>query len=132
MCSWPLEQICGKYSNNRRAKNEIRRTKILYMTEPMIQEIEGGVVFAVKIVPGASKTSVCGLLDSALKIRVSAAPQRGKANRCLLEFLAEQLGVKKNAISIISGKTSPVKRVQVLGMSAEMLLKKLKIEKKCT
>ena len=129
MCSWQLGQICGKHSDNRRAKNEIRRTKILYMTEPIIQEIEGGVVFAVKIVPGASKTSVCGLLDSALKIRVSAPPQRGKANQRLLEFLAKQLGVKKNAVSIISGKTSPVKRVCVLGLSAEMLLKKLNLNK---
>ena len=59
------------------------------MTKPTIQEIEDGVVFTVKIVPGASGTTVCGLLDGVLKIRVSAAPQKGKANRCLIEFLAK-------------------------------------------
>ena len=96
------------------------------MAEPAIQEVDGGVVFAAKIVPGSSgQTRICGLLDGMLKVKVSAAPERGKANQCLLKFLAKQLGVKKSAVSIISGKTSPVKHVQVLGISADTLVKKL-------
>jgi uncharacterized protein YggU (UPF0235/DUF167 family) len=43
--------------------------------------------------------------------------------------LAEQLGVKRNAVNIISGSTNPVKRVQILGISPEMLLHKLKLDK---
>jgi uncharacterized protein YggU (UPF0235/DUF167 family) len=65
-----------------------------------------------------------------LKIKVSAAPEKGKANQCLIKFMAEQLGVKKNAISIIAGKTSPVKRVQVMGMSAETLFEKLNLDER--
>jgi len=99
------------------------------MANLTIGEVDGGVVFAAKIVAGASKTAMCGLLDGMVKIKVSAAAEKGKANRCLLDFLAKQLGVKKNAVSIISGRTSPVKNVRVLGISAETLLKKLKIEK---
>ena len=57
------------------------------------------------------------------------APERGKANQCLLKFLAKQLGVKKNAVSIISGKTSPVKHVQVSGISTDTLLNKLGLNK---
>ena len=95
----------------------------------VIREVDGGVVFAVKIVPGSSRTSICGLLDGMLKIKVSAAPQRGKANQCLLEFLAKQLAVKKNAVSIISGQTNPIKQVQALGISADALLKKLNLNK---
>lgn len=86
-------------------------------------------VFVVKIVAGSSQTVLCGLLDEMLKIKVAAAPEKGKANQCLLAFLAEQLGVKKNAISIISGKTKAIKRMQVLGISAETLLKKLNLNK---
>ncbi len=78
-----------------------------------------------KIVPGGSRTSISGLLDGMLKIKVSAAPEKGKANQCLLEFLAKKLGVQKNAVSIISGRTNPVKQVQVLGVSADELVKKL-------
>ncbi len=99
------------------------------MANLTIQEINGGVAFAVKIVPGSSRTAVYGLLDEMVKIKVSAAPEKGKANKCLLDFLSKQLGVKRNAVSIISGKTSAVKGVQVLGLSVETLLKKLNLNK---
>ena len=100
------------------------------MAEPAIQEVEGGVIFIAKIVPGSSgQTRICGLLDGMLKVKVSAAPERGKANQCLLKFLAKQLGVKKNAVSIISGQTSPVKHVQVSGISTDKLLEKLGLNK---
>ncbi|HUU17770.1 MAG TPA: DUF167 domain-containing protein [Sedimentisphaerales bacterium] len=100
------------------------------MANPAIQEVDGGVVFAAKIVPGSSgQTRICGLLDGMLKVKVSAAPEKGKANQCLLKFLAKELGVKTNAVSIIRGKTSPVKHVQVLGISADTLLKILGLNK---
>jgi hypothetical protein len=97
------------------------------MANLTIQEIDDGVVFAVRVVPGSSRTAICGLFDGMLKIKISAAPEKGKANRCLLEFLAKQLGVKKNAVHLISGQTSRVKRLQVSGTSAAMLLKKLNL-----
>ena len=95
------------------------------MANPIVRDINGGVVFSVKVVPGSSRTCVSGLLGETVKIRVSAPPQKDKANQHLLEFLAKQLCVKKNAVSIIAGTTNPVKRVQVLGISAETLLEKL-------
>jgi uncharacterized protein (TIGR00251 family) len=100
------------------------------MTSLAIQKVDEGVVFAVKIVPGSnSPTRISGLLGEMLKIKVAAPPEKGKANRCLIEFLAKKLDVKKNAVSIISGKTSPVKQVQILGMSPETLLQKLNLNK---
>jgi len=93
-----------------------------------IEENNEGAVFIAKIVPGSSgSTRICGLLDDMLKVKVSAAPEKGKANQCLIKFLAKHLGVKKNAVSIISGTTSPVKHVRISGMTAEMLLKKLNL-----
>ena len=99
------------------------------MADLKIENIEGGVVFSAKIVPGSSRTCVCGLLDGMLKIKISAQPEKGKANQRLLEFLAKQLGVKKSTISIISGQTNPIKQVQALGISADALLKKLNLNK---
>jgi uncharacterized protein len=95
------------------------------MVNLTIQEFDNGVIFTAKVVPGSSKTAVCGLFNGMLKVKVSAAPEKGKANQCLVEFLAKQLGVKKNAIHVISGQISRVKRLQVSGISAAMLLKKL-------
>jgi uncharacterized protein (TIGR00251 family) len=93
-----------------------------------IQEGDEGVVLVAKIVPGSSgPTRICGLLDGMLKVKVAAPPEKGKANRCLITFLSKELGVRKNAVSIISGKTNPVKQVQVSGVSAERLLKKLNL-----
>ncbi len=99
------------------------------MSNFAIEEIDGGVVFAVKAVPGSSRTAVCGLLDEMVKIKVSAAPEKGKANKCLLDFLSKRLGVKKNAVKIVSGNSNPIKGVQVLGISAEQLLNKLNLNK---
>ena len=100
------------------------------MVEPVIQEVDGGVVFTAKIVPGSnSPTRVCGLLDGMLKVKVSAAPEKGKANQCLIKFLAKKLDVKKNAVNIIRGQTSPVKGVRVSGISIDTLLEKLGLNK---
>jgi uncharacterized protein len=97
------------------------------MSDLTIQKVEGGVVFAAKIVPGSSRTCICGLLNGMLKVKVAAPPEKGKANECLIAFLAKQIGVKKKCVSIISGQTNPVKHVKISGISAETLLKKLDI-----
>jgi len=100
------------------------------MANPAIQEVDGGVVFTAKIVPGSSgPTRLCGLLDGMVKIKVAAAPEKGKANKCLLKFLAKQLDVKKSSVSIISGQTSPIKHVQVLDISTDTLMEKLGLNK---
>lgn len=102
------------------------------MSKPTIQENSNGVVFTAKVVPGSSRTAVAGVLDDMIKIRVAAAPEKGKANQCLVAFLARQLGVKKNGIEIVSGRTNPVKQVQVTGISAIELLRKLGLGEQST
>jgi uncharacterized protein len=95
------------------------------MSELKIQKVEGGVVFSVKVVPASSRTAISGLLDGTVKIKVSAPPEKGKANKCLIDFLAKQLGVKKSAVSIIAGQNNPIKKIRVGGLSAETVVRKL-------
>jgi len=95
------------------------------MPQPEIQEDEEGVVLVAKIVPGSSKTALAGLLDRMVKVKVAAPPERGKANECLIAFLARQLGVRKNAVHIVAGQTNPIKHVRIDGISAQMCLEKL-------
>jgi uncharacterized protein (TIGR00251 family) len=92
----------------------------------MIQEIEGGVVFTVKVVPGSSRTGIAGILGGILKIKVAAAAEKGKANKSLIDFLAQTAGVRKNNVKIISGQTNPVKRIQISGITAEQIINRLK------
>ena len=84
-----------------------------------MKTVDGRVVFTVKIVPSSSKTIVAGLLGEMIRIKVSAAPERGKANECLVKYLVRILGVRKKAVSILSGKTSVVKQIAVLGVSKQ-------------
>lgn len=95
------------------------------MDRPQIQEDNDGVVLVAKIVPGSSKTALAGTLDRMVKIKVAAPPEKGKANDCIVAFLARQLGVKKNAIQIVSGQTNPVKHVKIEGITARTCLEKL-------
>jgi len=99
------------------------------MTNPVIRKVDGGLIFSVKIVPGSSRTSLCGFLDGMVKIKISAPPEKGKANQSLVDFLAKKLGVKRKDVHIISGQTSPVKSVEISGISVEMLAAKLGLDK---
>lgn len=87
-------------------------------------------VFWVKVVPGSSRTGLSGILGGMVKIKVAAPAEKGKANRCLIEFLAKKLGVKVSAVKIIAGETKPVKQVRISGMSAEELERKLETKSK--
>jgi uncharacterized protein (TIGR00251 family) len=95
------------------------------MEQLKIQQSANAVVFSVKVVPRSSKTAVAGVLGSMLKIKLAAAPEKGKANESLVEFLADTLGVKKNAVTITSGHTSPVKTIQIMGVTPAAILQKL-------
>jgi len=81
--------------------------------------VGGGVEIRVKVVPGASRDRIAGLLGDALKVQVSAAPERGKANAAVEALLAKALGVDARAVTVVSGLTSPRKVVRVEGVPAE-------------
>ncbi|UCE47059.1 MAG: DUF167 domain-containing protein, partial [Phycisphaerales bacterium] len=62
------------------------------MANLVVQELDEGTVFTVKVVPGSSgPTRICGLLGGMLKVKVSAPPEKGKANQCLVKFVARRL-----------------------------------------
>ncbi len=90
-----------------------------------VRQVDGGILLGVKVVPGSSRTQLAGEYNGMLKVKLSAAPEKGKANQCLIEYMAERLKVKKNCISIISGATKPVKQLQILGVEPEKVLESL-------
>lgn len=76
-----------------------------------------GVAIRIKVVPGASRSKVVGVLGDRLKVAIAAPPEGGKANKAVCELLAELLNVAKRDVVIVSGKTQPTKTVEVLGVS---------------
>ncbi len=68
----------------------------------------------VKVIPKSSKTELAAILqDGTWRVKVAAAPEKGKANRALCEFIAEKLGVAKSKVRTVAGETSHVKRIRV-------------------
>ncbi|MDX1691221.1 MAG: DUF167 family protein [Acidimicrobiia bacterium] len=80
----------------------------------MIRAADGGVVVEVWVVPGASRDEVAGIHDGAVRLRVAAPPEGGKANRAAARLLAEHLGVRR--ARVVEGHTSRRKGVFVRGV----------------
>jgi hypothetical protein len=80
---------------------------------------------AVKVVPRAATDEIVGWLDGVLKVRVTAPPQDGRANRALEALLADALGLKKNAVTVAAGFRSAHKRVAIAGISADEIARRL-------
>ena len=79
---------------------------------------DDGVTLRLHIQPGAKKTEVVGVHGEALKIRLAAPPVDGKANACLIAFLADRLGVARSAVRLVSGAASRAKRVRISGVDS--------------
>jgi uncharacterized protein YggU (UPF0235/DUF167 family) len=82
-------------------------------------------VFYVKVIAGSSRTALAGVQNGMLKIKLSAAPEKGKANQALVDFLADKLGIKKKFIRITAGLTSKVKQITAEQITPEALIEKL-------
>ncbi|MGD9692728.1 MAG: DUF167 domain-containing protein [Phycisphaerales bacterium] len=79
----------------------------------------GGVLIRVKAVPGAKRDEISGVLGDRLKVRVSAAPEGGKANAAICAVIAGALGVRARDVSVVQGASGAEKVVEARGVSAE-------------
>jgi hypothetical protein len=75
------------------------------------------VIVSIKASPGAQKNAVVGELGGALKIKVAARPEKGKANAELENFLAGVFGISKSSVEVMTGGRSRQKQVLLRGMS---------------
>jgi len=73
----------------------------------------GKAVIRVKVVPGSSRTAAAGIWNGMLKVKVAAPPEKGKANESLVGFLARSLGIRARDITIVSGHSSTIKKVEI-------------------
>ena len=62
--------------------------------------------FAVHVTPNAKRASVGGTHDGALRVAVTAAPEDGKANKAVIQAIADALKIKKSGVDVISGHSS--------------------------
>jgi len=75
-----------------------------------------GVVIRVKARPGARRNAFAGLHDGSLRIDVTAAPEKGKANDAIIALLAKNFGVATSSIELISSPANLQKRFLIAGL----------------
>lgn len=79
----------------------------------------------IKVVPSSSKDVIAEWLDDALKVRVRASAEKGRANAAVVKLLERTLALPKGRLRILSGKTSGWKVVEIPGMSESEVLERL-------
>jgi len=92
---------------------------------PVRREADGS-SFEVQVQPRSSRAAIEGEREGALRLRLTAPPVEGAANRQCIELLSETLGVPKSAVVIVSGATARRKRVRVRGLEPEAAEAKLR------
>jgi uncharacterized protein (TIGR00251 family) len=79
----------------------------------------------VTVSPGAARSELVSRHGSGWKARIAAPPERGKANRALEELLADLLGVRRDRVDVVAGHTSRRKVVEVEGLEAPEVVRRL-------
>lgn len=79
----------------------------------------------IRVVPRANRNSIEVGSDGQIKIRVTAAPERGKANDAVIALLSKRIGVPKRNIEIVRGHTARDKTVRVEGATKKEVLEKI-------
>jgi len=74
-------------------------------------------VIRVRVLPRSSRNEVAGRDDGVFRIKLTAPPVEGRANKALKKFLSSRLGVPKSDIELVSGGRSRTKSVRIHGLS---------------
>ncbi len=91
---------------------------------PWLHERDNEVELSLWVVPGASRTSIAGSHGEALRIRVGAVAEKGRANAVLIEFLSELL--RPGRVELVAGAGGRAKRLKVAGIEAAEVERRLR------
>ena len=86
-----------------------------------ITDHAAGCVLSVRAQPGARRNAIIGEQAGALKVAVTAPPDKGRANDAIVEVLSEAFGLKRSQVKLISGATNRQKKFLIQGVGAERL-----------
>ncbi|MBL6706795.1 MAG: DUF167 domain-containing protein [Planctomycetaceae bacterium] len=88
-------------------------------------QLENGIQLPVKAQAGARVNGITGQHDGALKVSVTQAPEKLKANKALAKVIAAALRLKNSQVELSSGATSPAKMFVVSGIELSDLSRRL-------
>jgi uncharacterized protein (TIGR00251 family) len=79
-----------------------------------------GYLIKIQVAPGAAENQIVGPYGGRLKIRIAAVPEKGAANKVLLDFLAQRLGLTKNSLRLKSGSRDRTKVVEIISLEPQI------------
>ena len=91
------------------------------MTDLPLTPVPNGLLLPVHAKPKSSRNALLGVHAGRLKIAVTAAPEKGKANAAVLDLLADSLRLKRSQLSLVAGEIDPRKVILVTGLNADEL-----------
>ena len=80
---------------------------------------------SLRVYPNAGRNEMVGFADGVLRVKISAPPIKGKANKELITYLSRLLGVGRGSVNIIKGHTTRSKVVAIDSLSREEIMKRL-------
>ena len=92
---------------------------------PDLETTAQGVILPVKAQPKSRRDSIVGIYDGRLKVTVTQAPEKGKANAAIAKLLAKKLGIKHSQLSLISGETSTQKKFLITDVSIDVVRRRI-------
>lgn len=92
------------------------------MYRDCIQEHPDGCLLSVRILPRSSANRIVGMHGARLKIAVTAPPLDNRANKVVLEFLADKFNISRKDVVLASGNKSRDKKVLICGLNMLELL----------
>ena len=92
---------------------------------PALEPHADGTILPVRAQPGARRNEIRGVQGGMLKVCVTQSPEKGKANKAVVELLSETLGLQKSQIELTAGETSHQKRFLVRGIKPKDLANRI-------
>ena len=83
-------------------------------------------ILRIRLTPRGSKNDVLGWEGDTLRVKVTAPPVEGAANKACVDLIAQRLGIKRSQVAIASGEKSRDKLLRLTGVTDERVRERLK------
>ncbi len=94
----------------------------------IIQKTSDGIILSVKVIPKSRRDEIVGKVGESLKVKLTQAPERGKANKALIELLARVLNLRKSDIVLIKGEAARNKLLKIKGITVSEIKRTFKLD----
>lgn len=81
----------------------------------------------VKVIPNSAKNQIVAWFDGRLKLKVTAQPEKGRANKAVIKLLSQSLGLSAQNIKLLSGDTHSLKVFELSMLSQEQLHQRIDV-----